>query len=51
MTGRGVGIYSRLLPVNTRRYGFLRGFETFFATLDCQDTTEPRGPLGVFFIG
>lgn len=51
MTSRGVSIHSPLLPVNARRYGFLRGFGMFFATLDSQDTPEPRRPLEVFFTG
>lgn len=51
MTSRGVSIYPPLLPVNTRQYGFLRALGMSFATIDSLDTTEPRGPLEVFFIG
>lgn len=50
MTSRGVHITLRLVQVGTWQFSVSEGSEMFFATLDCQDTIDSRGPLGVFLV-
>lgn len=47
MTNRGVYIYLPFIRVESRQYGV---HELFFVTIDCQDTTDRKGPLGVFLV-
>ncbi|KAL8671142.1 MAG: hypothetical protein Q9168_004357 [Polycauliona sp. 1 TL-2023] len=48
MTSRGVHILLPLLPVPIPQT--VECFELFFATLDCHDTTNTRGPLGIYLM-
>ena len=50
MTSRGVNIALQMIPVRNPQYYCHMLSGLFFATLDCQDTIDNRGPLGVFLV-
>ncbi|KAL9629117.1 MAG: hypothetical protein Q9204_005460 [Flavoplaca sp. TL-2023a] len=50
MTSRGVNISLPLSQVNNLQYDVPKFYRLFFATLECQDTVDTRGPLGVFLV-
>lgn len=50
MTSRGVNIALPLSEVNARRYSVPDHCQLFFARLDCYDTNDGRGPLGLYLI-
>lgn len=51
MTSRGVNIALPLSEVNTpRQYSVPNHCRLFFARLDCYDTNDGRGPLGLYLI-
>ena len=50
MTSRGVSISLPILEVNCVLWGSTEYSGMFLATLDCQDETDARGPLGVYLL-
>ena len=50
MTSRGVSISLRIFQVECGPGGVREHSRIFFATLDCQDVTDARGPLGVYLL-
>ena len=50
MTNRGVSIRLDILQVKSAPVEIKECTELFLATLDCQDVTDGRGPLGVYLL-
>ena len=50
MTSRGVSISLPILEVNCVLWGSTEYSGMFLATLDCQDVTDARGPLGIYLL-
>ena len=48
MTSRGVSISLPIIQVSRATWGLIEYSGMFLATLDCQDVTDARGPLGIF---
>lgn len=50
MTSRGISITQPIIQVECALWGAKEYSGMFFATLDCQDVTDARGPLGIYLL-